>query len=177
MVATATNTVDVERAALLRILAEQRDFLLFTVRGLDDEQATRRTTASDLTLGGLVKHVTAVERNWMRFIREGSTRGKDVDYEDPATWEEHANTFRLLDGETLAGVLADYELAAKETEAFVNELPDLEVSHKLPDAPWFPKDTSWSARDVLLHMIRETAQHCGHADILRESLDGQKTMG
>jgi uncharacterized damage-inducible protein DinB len=177
VVTTATDTVDVERACLLRFLEDQREFLRFAVRGLDGEQAARRTTVSELTLGGLVKHVTQVERNWIRFVREGSLGSGDVDLEDPATWEEQTNSFRLLEGETLDGVLADYALAARETDAFVGGLPDLEVSHRLPDAPWFPEGASWSARDVLLHIIRETAQHCGHADILREALDGQKTMG
>lgn len=177
MVVTTTGTVDVERTALLRFLEDQRGFLRLTVQGLDDEQAARRTTVSELTLGGLVKHVTQTERNWIRFIREGSTGDTGTDYEDPSTWEEHADSFRLLEGETLDGVLADYALAARETEAFVAGLPDLEVSHRLPDAPWFPEGASWSARDVLLHLLRETAQHCGHADILREALDGQKSMG
>ena len=56
-------------------------------------------------------------------------------------------------------------------------LQDLDVSHPLPTAPWFEPGASWSARRVLLHMIAETAQHAGHADIIRESLDGAKTMG
>ncbi|MGW5874999.1 DinB family protein [Nocardiopsis terrae] len=163
-----------ERETLLSFLAQQREFLLTTLRGLDGEQAGRRTTAGDLTLAGLAKHLTDVERGWVGFIEEGP---KEVDYEDPKTLERHEETFRLVDGETLEGVLAEYARAAEETEAYVRALPDLEVSRKLPDAPWFPEDTSWSARDVLLHLIRETAQHCGHADIIRESLDGQKTMG
>ena len=54
--------------------------------------------------------------------------------------------------------------------------PDLDVSHPLPVAPWF-EHASWSPRRVLLHVIAETAQHAGHADIIRESLDGSKTMG
>ncbi|NYH52473.1 putative damage-inducible protein DinB [Nocardiopsis arvandica] len=178
MAATTENTVlDAERTSLLRVLGEQRDFLRFTLRDLDDAQAAKRTTASELTLGGLVKHVTLVERNWIRFIREGAMHDADVDYEDPSAFEEQVKSFRLLGDETLAGALEDYERAAEETDRFVAQLPDLEVGHELPKAPWFPENTSWSARDVLLHMIRETAQHCGHADILRESLDGQKTMG
>ena len=47
----------------------------------------------------------------------------------------------------------------------------------VPSAPWFPPSERWSARRALLHIIAETAQHSGHADIIRESLDGQKTMG
>jgi len=176
MVTTTETALDAERAALLRSLGEQRDFLRFTLKGLDDEQAARRTTVSELTLGGLVKHVTQTERNWVAFIREGAP-SIAPDYEDPSTWQEHADSFRLLDGETLAGVLEDYERAAEETERLVAELPDLEVSHRLPPAPWFQEEASWSARDALLHIIRETAQHSGHADIIRECLDGQRTMG
>jgi hypothetical protein len=56
-------------------------------------------------------------------------------------------------------------------------LPSLDLAHLLPDAPWFPPGTRWTARRVLLHVIGETAQHAGHADIIRESLDGAKTMG
>ena len=70
-----------------------------------------------------------------------------------------------------------YARTAKATEEYVRSLPDLEIINKLPAAPWFPEDAEWTARDVLLHLIRETAQHCGHADIIRESLDGRKTMG
>ena len=51
------------------------------------------------------------------------------------------------------------------------------MSHPLPEAPWFQPGATRSARRVFLHIVAETAQHAGHADILRESLDGQKTMG
>ena len=56
-------------------------------------------------------------------------------------------------------------------------LSDLDVSHALPEAPWFEKGARWSARRVLLHIIAETAQHAGQADIIRETLDGSKSMG
>ena len=59
----------------------------------------------------------------------------------------------------------------------MGSLADLNATQPLPTAPWFEPGRSWSARRVLLHVIAETAQHAGHADIIRESLDGQKTMG
>jgi uncharacterized damage-inducible protein DinB len=169
MVATVQAT-DTERAALLQVLEEQREFLRFTVQGLSDEQARTRTTASELTLGGLVKHVLRVERDWAGFILDGPAR---VD----GSVEDHEEGFVLGPDETLAGVVQEYQDVAEETERVVRGLKDLDVDQPLPQAPWFPEGARWSARQVLLHLIRETAQHCGHADIIRESLDGQKTMG
>jgi hypothetical protein len=79
-------------------------------------------------------------------------------------------------GETLAGLLDFYEQVARETDELVSTL-DLDASHPLPEVPWFEPGASWSVRRVLLQVIAETAQHAGHADMLRESLDGSKTMG
>ncbi|MEU9890847.1 DinB family protein [Sphaerisporangium sp. NPDC051011] len=166
-----------ERADLLETLAKHRHFLRFTTRGLTDEQAGQRTTASELCLGGLIKHVAAVERGWADFILEGPSTMADfsaMTEEDFARW---ADEFRMLPGETLAGVLDDYAEAARRTDEVVVTLPDLNVAHPLPSAPWFEPGAKWSARRVLLHIIAETAQHAGHADIIRESLDGAKSMG
>jgi hypothetical protein len=66
---------------------------------------------------------------------------------------------------------------ARRTDELVGALPDLDAAHPLPKAPWFPPGEHWSARRVLMHIIAETAQHAGHADIIRESLDGATSMG
>jgi hypothetical protein len=87
-----------------------------------------------------------------------------------------SENFTLSDTETLAGVLAWYDEIAKDTDELVATV-DLDLTHPLPEAPWFEAGATRSARRVFLHMAAETAQHCGHADIIRESLDGQKTMG
>jgi Protein of unknown function (DUF664) len=163
-----------ERADLLETLGKHRWFLRFTVRDLTDEQAARTTTASALCLGGLVKHVALTERQWVSFIVDGPAAMSTPDDHTVADW---ARGFRLAEGETLAGVLETYEQVAARTDELVRTLPDLDLSHPLPVAPWFPPGARWSARRVLLHVIAETAQHAGHADILRESLDGAKTMG
>jgi uncharacterized damage-inducible protein DinB len=159
-----------ERADLLQTLAKHRGFLRYTVRDLSDEQAAQRTTASELTLGGLIKHVTTVEARWMRF----ATGGAEAMESEPIDW---VGQFRMNEGETLAALLDGYERVARRTDELVSALPDLDVSHLLPQAPWFEPGASWSVRRVLLHIIAETAQHAGHADIIRESLDGSKTMG
>jgi hypothetical protein len=169
-----TQTLTGERADLLASLAKHRHFLRFTTRGLTDEQAAQRTTVSALCLGGLIKHVAATERQWTRFITEGPSA---MAFDPAAMADTWLNLFRMTDGDTLAGLLARYEQVASETDDLVRRLPDLDVAQRLPDAPWFEPGVSWSARRVLLHIIAETAQHAGHADIIREALDGAKSMG
>ena len=70
-----------------------------------------------------------------------------------------------------------YGSVAARTDDVVVTLPDLDESFPLPEAPWFEPGARWSARRALLHIAAETAQHAGHADIIRETLDGSKTMG
>ena len=163
-----------EREDLVGTLEKHRAFLRYTVRGLSDEEAARRSTVSELCLGGLIKHVARVERQWVEFIEHGPSL---IASADEAAMESHAASFRMLDGDTLQGLLADYQLVADRTDELVRSLPSLDDSHPLPDAPWFEPGARWSARRVLLHIVAETAQHAGHADIIRESLDGAKTMG
>ena len=172
-----TTTRTGERADLLAALAKSSHFLRFTTRDLDDEQARQRTTVSELTLGGLIKHVTAVERNWADFIEHGPSVAPDFSAMTEADYENWANGFRLLPEETLTGVLATYAEVAGRTDDLVASLPDLNADHPLPPAPWNPPGERWSARRTLLHIASETAQHAGHADIIRESLDGAKSMG
>ena len=166
-----------ERADLLAVLAKHRDLLRLTTRDLTDEQAGRRTTVSELCLGGLVKHVTSVERTWTAFILDGPSAVGDFTAMTDADWARRADEFRMLPGETLAGVLADYEEAARRTDELVAGLPDLDATQPLPKAPWSQSDERWTARRTLMHIISETAQHSGHADIIRECLDGAKSMG
>ncbi|MEU3254430.1 DinB family protein [Streptomyces sp. NPDC006997] len=172
-----TSPLTTERADLLETLGKHRGFLRFTTRDLTDEQAGKQTTASALCLGGLIKHVASMERGWADFIVNGPAALGDFDAMTEADFARRADEFRMLPGDTLAGVLAEYAEVARRTDELVAGLPDLDASHPLPKAPWFDAETEWSARRVLLHVIAETAQHAGHADIIRESLDGAKTMG
>lgn len=158
-----------ERADLVETLRLHRGFLRQTVEGLTDEQAATRSTVSELCPGGLIKHVTQVEQRWMWF----AVGGAEAMNSEPLDW---AGQFRMHDGETLAGLLDDYARVAAETDELVGTL-DLDATHPLPQAPWFQPGASWSVRRVLLHLVAETSQHAGHADILREAIDGAKTMG
>jgi uncharacterized damage-inducible protein DinB len=179
---------DPERDNLLRTLADRREFLIGSAEGLTDEQARATPTVSELSIGGLVKHVTATERHWREFIERGEDDSVDyfldwgaVDWSDPAsvpTWvRERLDGFTMREDQTVAELVADYRAAAAETEATVGALPDLDVRHPLAPAPWSEPGATRSAREVLAHLIGETAQHAGHADILRETIDGRKAMG
>ncbi|MFJ8942473.1 DinB family protein [Streptomyces sp. NPDC102395] len=174
---TAAPAAAGERADLLAALAHHRNFLRLSTRDLSDEEAGRRTTVSELCLGGLIKHVASVERKWVDFILEGPSAMGDFDQMTEADWARRADEFRMLPGETLAGVLKEYAEVARRTDELVATLPDLSLSHPLPVAPWFEPGARWSALRVLLHIIGETSQHAGHADIIREALDGSKSMG
>jgi uncharacterized damage-inducible protein DinB len=188
---TATNAIalDAERADLLAELAVARASLINTTRGLTDEQAGERPTASALCLGGLIKHVAAGEESWMRFVLEGPS-AMDYALPDGVTWEQfmtgtareypawairRQNDFQMLPGDTLAGVLARYQRVAARTDEIVATIPDLSATQPLPEAPWHEPGARHSVRRVLLHIIAETTQHAGHADILRETIDGQTT--
>jgi len=170
-----------ERADLLETLGKHRFFLRHTANGLSDEEAGLRTTASELCVGGLIKHVALVESSWAGFILRGPAAMAGPDPADREAMkgigEAHAQGFRMLPGETLAGLLDRYQEVAGRTDELVASLASLDESQALPPAPWFQPGARWSARRVLLHIIAETAQHAGHADIIRESLDGAKTMG
>ena len=169
-----STTVDTrERQDLLETLAMHRSLLRRTVAGLDDAQAALTPTASTLCLGGIIRHVAAVEAGWARFIVDGAPALEP----DEAAESDYADNFRFGSDESLAEVLAGYEEVAATTDRLVAELPDLDADRALPPAPWFQPGKRWSARRVLTHIVAETAQHAGHADIIRESIDGARTMG
>jgi uncharacterized damage-inducible protein DinB len=158
-----------ERDGLLTFLAQQRDVLRVSAYGLTDEQARAVPSRSPLSVGALIKHVAQMERSWMDTVLQRS--GDVTNEEMEAAYEDD---FRLGPDETLASVLARYDEVAAETEAIIAAIADLGQPVPVPrDAPWYPDNIdAWSVRWVLLHLIEETARHAGHADIVREHVDG-----
>lgn len=153
-----------ERAGLLAFLAHQRYMLRIAAHGLTDEQAAAAPSVSALTIAGLVKHCALTERGWIATM-QGNPQ-TDV--------SAYLDTFTLVPGETLADALALSDQVARETEEAIAAEPDLGRPVPVPHGvPWFPQDIeAWSVRWVLLHIIEEVARHSGHADIVRESVDG-----
>jgi uncharacterized damage-inducible protein DinB len=152
--------VSAEKSQVLAVLETHRRGLRRTLDGVGEADAVARPTVSALCLGGIVKHVSYAEEMWIDFIVDGM-KVDDL--------ERYAASFVVEPGETVAGLLDRYAAVARRTEEVVAALPDLDVTHPLPEAPWY-SDSRFSARQVLLHLIAETSQHAGHADILRETL-------
>lgn len=158
-----------ERELLLAYIAQQRNGIRYAAYGLTDEQARMAPSVSSLSIGGLVKHVADMERNWIDIVLQ---RDRADSQDDQAS--AYGDNFHPQPNETLAEVLAHYDNVAEETEAVVRGLADLGQAVPVPrGVPWFPDDVeAWSVRWVLLHLVEETARHAGHADIVRESIDG-----
>ncbi|SNY04067.1 DinB family protein [Paractinoplanes atraurantiacus] len=159
------GAIENEQQGLLAYLAQMRYVLRLTAYGLTGEQLRATPSASQLSVGGLIKHCASTEENWISTVRGEK---QELDY------QAYADNFRLRDDESIDDVLARYDRIAVRTEKTVTELADLD--HPVPidhSVPWNPKDlTHWTLRWVLLHLIQETARHTGHADIIRESVDG-----
>ncbi|MDV8021166.1 DinB family protein [Rhodococcus sp. IEGM 1330] len=156
-----------ENTDITTMLDEQRANFLITVRGLTDEQARTRTTASELTLGGLLHHVISNERHWMAVIA-------DLDETAEFDMASAGGEYLMADDETVAGLITEWEEVARSTTDALSTL-DLDVSVPVPTAPWAPERIWQSARFTVLHILREISQHAGHADIIREELDGAST--
>ena len=155
-----------ERANLLAYLAQQRYSIRLTAFGLTDDQARATPTSSALSVGGLIKHVTAMERNWMDIVLQRNASND--------TETEYRDDFRMSPDQTLKEILDDSELCGCQTDEIIAGIADLGQAVPVPKGvPWFPDDLeAWSVRWVLLHVIEEIARHAGHADIIREHIDG-----
>jgi len=154
-----------ERANLLAYVEQQRYGIRLTAFGLTDEQARATPTNSALSVGGLIKHVTAMERTWMDIVMQRPSTGDQ---------DQYGEDFVLQPSETLTAILDDNERCGRETEAVIAGIDDLGQAVPVPKGvPWFPADVdAWSVRWVLLHLMEELARHAGHADIIREHVDG-----
>lgn len=141
-----------ERELLLRWLAFLRGAVLRNIEGLSDDEARWTPPGTLIPLIGIVNHLTHVEWRWI----DGSMRGEEV--------SRSGEEFRPGDELTVTAAVTAYHERARATEAAVRALPSLAEPAREGDGT----DLRW----VLLHLINETARHAGHADSVRELLDG-----
>lgn len=162
-----------ERGGLREYLAYHQSAYFAVSYGLTDEQARSASTVSALSIGGLVKHATGLQHSWMARV----AAAPETPPKDPRPFgeisREYGEQHVMRPDETLHGLLRALELQNAKSLRLV-ETADLDAAVPVPrDIPWFPKNQkSWSVRWVILHVINELARHSGHADIIRETLDG-----
>jgi hypothetical protein len=147
-----------ERQVLETFLDLYRDILKRKLAGLSDQQIRQRHVPSQTTLGGLVKHLTAVEREWFQVVLAGRS---EAELGAPLLDEGWA----LSSDDTADSLVAGYELACAASR-------QVAVQFSLDDCVPHPRMGRVSLRWIYVHMVEESARHVGHADILREQTDG-----
>ena len=153
---TDPDLVGSERDVLLYYLNKMRNAVVRTSEGLTEEQQRTPGVPSGTNLLGLIQHLTGVEVHWFERVFLGVDRGvsKSMDVPTDATHDE---------------VVAAYRKAYARSDEIVHACPDLSTMAKIANPGEDQKD---SLRMIVAHMVEETARHAGHADILREQIDG-----
>ena len=154
------NTKGTERELLNEYLEWYRSAILRKIEGASDETVRARIVPSQTTLLGIVKHLAWIEIWWFQMV----FAGRQVDL--PTSDEDPDGDWRIEPRETAEQIIAFYREACAESRAIVAGTEDL-------DAESVRAGKKYNLRRILIHMIEETARHTGHADILRELIDGQ----
>lgn len=153
-----------ERTTLVNYLDSQLEALRASVHGLTDEQARRTPLRSQLSLAGIIKHIN--------YCMNGSLVGAGLRQQEEHTYDQ-PGSFHLTDGETLESELAHFDVLREEYLAMCRD-GDLDAVLPAGPMPWYGIDEK---RDVKLrylyvHHVEEFARHAGHADLIREEIDG-----
>ncbi|MBP2475809.1 hypothetical protein JOF53_004681 [Crossiella equi] len=158
-----------EVTGLVNYLDEQLTAIRSAAFGLTEEQARERPCRSALSVGGIIKHAVYVLRGALERLR-GEVTGQPM---DAAAYAEFNDSFAVREDETVAGTIADFDRLRAELLAAV-AATDPAAAAMAPPAPWHGiyDARPINARYFLVHLIEECARHAGHADIIREQLDG-----
>jgi uncharacterized damage-inducible protein DinB len=155
-----------ERGTLAQFLDYQRDTLLLKTEGLDAAQLSARLPTSELTLAGLLKHLALVEDDWMQVRFLGLPEAEpwaSAPWDADRDWEFHSATDEDPDE-----LRTRYRAACERSRAAA-------AAASLDDLSATPSRNGrhWSLRWILMHLLEETSRHNGHADLLREAIDGE----
>lgn len=163
---------DSDEPTMLRgFLDFQRDSFRLKIAGLDQEQLSTPLAPSPMTLGGMAKHLALVEDNWFSGVllgNEDADPWKDVDWDADRDWEWHT---AADDSPEHLRELLDEAIAA--SNRILDEVVPSEGLAKTSAQTSRRTGKAFTLRWILLHMIEEYARHLGHADLIRESIDGQ----
>jgi uncharacterized damage-inducible protein DinB len=147
-----------ERMVLTGVLQRQRDLVGWKLRDAPDDRLATVTTPTGMSLPGLVRHLTNVERSWLRDVFAGQD-GLAYDW----TEEDPEAEWRVPAGTRMSDLLAGYTAESQRCDEVVTAARSLDV---------VSVQRNMSLRWILLHLIEETARHLGHIDVLREQADG-----
>lgn len=160
-----------ELATLRGFLDYYRDTIRIKTAGLDQTQLATTIGPSTMTLGGLLKHLAVVEESWFVEVVAGGTLGEpwaSVDWENERDWEWHS-----AKDDTPEELLALFDRAVAGSDVILERALATGGLDSASSAPSRHSGEHFSLRWVLVHLIEEYARHAGHADLLRESIDGQ----
>jgi uncharacterized damage-inducible protein DinB len=162
-----------ERTALREFVSYHQDAYFAIAYGLTDQQARSIPSASAMSIGGVIKHVTGMQRTWMARVASAPEPPTPDNRSFEERRAEFEDEFTMREDQTLEEILQRFAAQNAKTLELV-QTADLDLPVPVPtDAPWFPKDiTQWSVRWVIHHVINELARHSGQADVIRESIDG-----
>ena len=155
-----------EQEMLAGTLTAQREAFRQAVAGLTEQQARSVPSASALSLSVLIKHCIDGERTMINRIA-GAEEATDPVAKWQAGWQ-------LTDADTVPALLAEWDEVGRRSEQVLLAASDLEQTVEIPAnvRQWLPNDGAYTVRWLALHEIEELARHAGHADVIRESIDG-----
>ncbi|HEY2508723.1 MAG TPA: DinB family protein [Streptosporangiaceae bacterium] len=171
---SSASATTAEVASVLTVLERNRRTFAWKTEGLDEAGLRATTAASAMTLGGLVKHVALVEADWLAVKLAGQEYGSPwdgVDFDADPDWEWRTGAM-----DAPADVYGIWRDAIDRSRLLVAEV----IKERGLDGPasfTWPGSRTPTVRDMLLDMIEEYARHTGHADILREAVDGRVGEG
>jgi uncharacterized damage-inducible protein DinB len=157
-----------EKATLREYLSNYRLTLGMKCDGLDPEQLARRSVPpSTMSLLGLVRHMASVEHHWFERVLQGHPDRPRL----YRTADDRDADFNAATGEqaVVDEAFASWKEQIARADAWLDDLDEADLGREVP----FGDDDTVSIRDVLVHMVEEYARHAGHADLLRECIDGR----
>lgn len=156
-----------EQEVLVTYALQQLDQIRSTVYGLTTDQLHSTPVASSLSLGALLRHCGQVAVSWSAMAAAAPDEARDTgDGESIEDCQAH--------GGSVEDALAYFDECVAIAESHMRAVEDLAAPVPVPAAPWFPAELkTWEARWTLLHITAEVARHTGHADIIRETIDGK----
>lgn len=162
-----------ERDSLATFAQQQIEQVATTLHGLTAAQLALTPTASGISLGALARHVLFIASGAVSTINAAPAPGENPERTPEQAMAEGGLAPEALRAEDTAESLADALAEAGRQLAGAIRAADMDTQGPVPQAPWFEGRTTWTMRWYALHEIEEHARHAGHADILRESIDGQ----